>query len=450
MTPQFELALLFGAFGAVLMVLSNLMKRIVALRLFAAAANAFFIVHAVLERNWLFCALQTALLMINLYRLWDLRQLLRSLERANADASIKDLLLPQMKKRRYRSGAVLFHEGDPADALYYIQSGTIRSPQFTGTLGAGHLIGEIGLFSGDHRRAATVICETDCVFYTMSDEAVYLLYIENPQIGFYLIRLIIEQLRDELRRRPMTPVFRHRRVTRLERSAAGAALRARLDDVHPGGSMSSRRLFAAAGLAAAFLLVAVPAQAQFSGASLKGLLGNASDAALDKLSQPGAFSADDAIRIALPGKADQLSGLLKLTGKAGLTGDITGNLNRAAEQAAAQAKPIFRSAIDKASMQDAIGIAKGGKTGATDYLRMTSGSEVRTRLLPLVKAALDRAGVLRQSSLLSAVGMDADRLTDYVAGKTSDGIFTYVGREETRLRADPIGTGTELLKGLKF
>lgn len=207
MSPQFELALAFGALGALLMLLSNLMKRIVALRCFAAGANAFFIVHATLEANWLFCLLQSALLAINLYRLWDLRRLLVSLERANADASIKDLLLPQMKKKRYRAGTVLFEIGGPADELFYIQSGTLRSPQFSNAvLGPGQLIGEIGLFSGDHRRAATVVCETDCVCYTMSDEAVYLLYIQNPQVGFYLIRMIIDQLRGELQRRPPLPV----------------------------------------------------------------------------------------------------------------------------------------------------------------------------------------------------------------------------------------------------
>ena len=202
----------------------------------------------------------------------------------------------------------------------------------------------------------------------------------------------------------------------------------------------------------AFVLstLAAPAEAQLSGGSIKELLGNASDAALDKLSQPGAFSADSAIRIALPGQADKLSGLMKLTDKAGLTNDISGSLNHAAEQAAGEAKPIFRSAIDKASLKDGVAIARGGNTGATDYLRKTSGGEITARLLPLVKAALDRSGVLKQTSQLSAFGMDEAKITDYVTKKTSDGIFTYVGREETRMRQDPLNSGKEILKGLKF
>ena len=210
--------------------------------------------------------------------------------------------------------------------------------------------------------------------------------------------------------------------------------------------MSTRNLLALGALVVT--VIASPAYAQ--GNSVKSMLGNASDAALDKLAQPGAFSADSAIKIVLPGGADKLGGLMKLTDRAGLTNDITGSLNRAAEQAASEAKPIFRSAIDKASMGDAVAVAKGGNTGATDYLKRTSGSEITAKLLPLVKAALDKSGVLKNSSMLSSIGWDEKKLTDYVTGKTSDGIFTYVGREETKMRQDPMGTGKELLKGLKF
>ena len=202
--------------------------------------------------------------------------------------------------------------------------------------------------------------------------------------------------------------------------------------------------------ALALLAFTLPASAQVSGNALKNMLGNASDAALDKLSKPGAFSADSAIRIALPGQVDKLAGLMKLTDQAGLTNDISGNLNRAAEQAAGEAKPIFRGAIDKASMNDAVGIARGGDTGATDYLRKTSGSDIAAKLRPLVQAALERSGLLKENATLSSIGMSPGKLTEYVTGKTSDGIFTYVGREEKRLRQDPVESGKELLKGLKF
>lgn len=213
--------------------------------------------------------------------------------------------------------------------------------------------------------------------------------------------------------------------------------------------MSLRNLFATTALACA--AIALPAAAQMPSFGIKPLLGQASDAALDKLSQPGAFSSDSAIRIALPGAGNKNVGkLLELAQQSGLSANLDAALNRAAEQAAAQAKPIFRAAIDKATLNDAVDIARGGSTGATDYLRKSTGSQITAQLQPLVRAALQGSGVLQKTSQLQALGFDEVRLTDYVAGKTSEGIFTYVGREETRLRQDPIGTGTQLLKGFKF
>lgn len=197
--------------------------------------------------------------------------------------------------------------------------------------------------------------------------------------------------------------------------------------------------------------LALPAAAQLPSFGIKPLLGQASDAALDKLAQPGAFSSDAAIRIALPAAGHKNVGkLLELAQQSGLSANLDAALNRAAEQAAAQAKPIFRAAIDRATLTDAIDIARGGPTGATDYLRKSTGPQIAAQLQPLVRSALQGSGVLQKTAQLSALGFDEARLTDYVAGKTADGIFTYVGREETRLRQDPIGAGTQLLKGLKF
>jgi hypothetical protein len=212
--------------------------------------------------------------------------------------------------------------------------------------------------------------------------------------------------------------------------------------------MTARSLFLAATIALA--AVASPAPAQISGNSLTGLLDNASDAALDRLSRPGAFSADDAIRISLPGTASKFGDALKFTDRIGVTNDLSGQLNRAAEAAGAEAKPIFRAAIDRITMRDAIGIGTHGSTAGTDYLKRTSGIEITNRISPLVKSALLQAGAFKATAQLSSIGMNEDKLTTYVTQKTTDGIFTYMAREEARMRADPMTTGKTLLKGLQF
>jgi hypothetical protein len=205
-------------------------------------------------------------------------------------------------------------------------------------------------------------------------------------------------------------------------------------------------------VAASFLLLvwSAPSLAQTSGGAVKEMLGKASDSALDRLSKPGAFSSDAAIRIALPGAGKEIDGLMNLASKAGLTGNIDESLNRAAEMAATKAKPIFRAAIDKASFEDGVAIARGGDTGATDYLKKNTSDEVKAQLAPLIKSALDDTGVLKHTSELQAMGMDEAKLTTYVTGKTSDGIFTYVGQEEAKARKNPIGTAEKMLKNLKY
>lgn len=196
--------------------------------------------------------------------------------------------------------------------------------------------------------------------------------------------------------------------------------------------------------------ITLPASAQLSGDSLKTLLGNASDAALNRLSRPGAFSTDDAIRIGMPGQVGKLGDMLQLSDRVGVTNDLSGQLNRAAEAAAAEAKPVFRAAIDRITVRDAIGIGTRGNTAATDFLKRTSGNDIVDKIGPIVKTALARAGALKQTAALASLGMNADRLTTYVSQKTADGIFTYMGREEARMRSDPATAGKTLLKGLKF
>ncbi len=202
MSTALEVSLLLAGLGGVLTLVSNLMKRMVPLRIFALMANSFFLAHSVMDHNWINTTLQASLLAVNAYRLWDLQRLLTALESANADTPIKDWLLPYMKKATFKAGETLFSKGDDAHHLIYIRKGTVRLAELGATLGAGSLVGEIGLFTEDRKRTATVVCESACICYTMTDEAIYLLYYQNPKLGFYLIRLIVQRLLQDLQRRP--------------------------------------------------------------------------------------------------------------------------------------------------------------------------------------------------------------------------------------------------------
>lgn len=220
-----------------------------------------------------------------------------------------------------------------------------------------------------------------------------------------------------------------------------------------------RRLLASLALATAAVVLmsvtATPAMAQSAG--VKGLLGDASDNALDKLSEPGAFYADKAVRILLPGPLQKATSILRFTSKAGLTKDITKTLNDAAGRAALEAKPVFRSAIDGLTLQDGVGIVTGGEAAGSDYLRRTSGEELALKIRPLVEKALGDVGAYEQverlgsiSSLARLGGADLSRdgLTVSVTDQALDGIFAYIGREEANFRRNPLDKGKQLLEGI--
>lgn len=202
-------------------------------------------------------------------------------------------------------------------------------------------------------------------------------------------------------------------------------------------------------------LMSLPAHAQSKG--VKSLLADASDGALDKLSQPGAFYADKAVRILLPGPLKRASSILRFTSKAGLTKDITRDLNDAAGKAALEAKPVFRSAIDNLTLTEGVGIVTGGDSGGTDYLRKTAGEELGVKIRPLVEKALEEVGAYDQmaklgdvSALASLGGADFSRdgLTDSVTDQALDGIFRYIASEEANFRSNPLDKGKDLLKGI--
>lgn len=190
-------------------------------------------------------------------------------------------------------------------------------------------------------------------------------------------------------------------------------------------------------------IVSTPALAQSS--IISNLLGAASDSALNKLSQPGAFFADKAVRIGLPGPLKKAGKLLRFTSKSDLAKDLTKSLNDVASLASKEAKPIFRQAIDGLTLKDGFDISKDDD-GATQFLRENSESSLSEKVRPLVSKAMgdtgafDQLEALTSHKLTSKLGFSNDNMTDHVTKKTMDGIFKYMAAEEGKARKNPLKT----------
>ncbi len=209
----------------------------------------------------------------------------------------------------------------------------------------------------------------------------------------------------------------------------------------------SQRIIATFGAVSLAIMTGAAAHAGLlDGLGLSKLLGNASDNALNKLGETDGFYRDTAVRIALPGATGKFAAkALRAGDKLGLTTKLTKSLNDAASIAALEAKPIFRSAISQVKLTDIPDLAIK-KDGASQYLLRTAGPDLQTKVRPLIAAALGKVGAYQQlatinkaGGLLGTFGLTEQKVTDSVSKQAMNGIFSYIGQEEGKLRANPLG-----------
>jgi CRP/FNR family cyclic AMP-dependent transcriptional regulator len=190
----------FIALGVASTGASFIMKRMLPLRALALASNFFFIGYGVAAGVLGSVIVNAVLLPINAKRLWEIKKLSKEIARATQESPISEWLLPHMQRRSFKQGEVLFRKGDAADKLIYVAEGRLRLTEIGVPIGAGELIGEIGLFSPEKKRTQTVMCETDGALYEMTDERIFQLYYQHPKLGFFILRLVAERLLNDVRR----------------------------------------------------------------------------------------------------------------------------------------------------------------------------------------------------------------------------------------------------------
>jgi CRP-like cAMP-binding protein len=176
------------------MIASYLMKSMLPLRLTALAACIFFFVYGWITWAVPSLVLYGLLIPINIKKALHVHRLVKAIERAKADTPISEWLLPHMTQRRIPAGTVLWHKGDRANEMVYIESGTIRLVEYGELRGPGTLIGEIGMLSPDNKRTLTIACESDCVAYALSAEDMVARYYQTPKLGFHVMRLVVQRL----------------------------------------------------------------------------------------------------------------------------------------------------------------------------------------------------------------------------------------------------------------
>lgn len=187
-------------------------------------------------------------------------------------------------------------------------------------------------------------------------------------------------------------------------------------------------------------------------AGLKEALVKGAGNAVGSLGKADGFLGNDKVKIPLPGSLQKVEGMLRTFGMSKYADELVVTMNRAAEAAIPEAKPLLLKAVKEMSVQDAKGILSGGATAATEYFRGKTSQPLSEKFLPIVKKATAKVKLADKynqfAGKASKFGMVDEKqanLENYVTQKTLDGLFVMMAEEEKAIRADPVGQSSKLL-----
>lgn len=173
----------------------------------------------------------------------------------------------------------------------------------------------------------------------------------------------------------------------------------------------------------------------------------------DLVSQVDGYFKNPEIKIPFPPDVKRVEDKLRQIGLGNEVDRFVMTLNRGAEDAAKEAKPIFIATIRSMTIQDAWSILKGEENAATQYLKRTTSSLLKDKFKPVIKSSLDKVSATRyygdivnrynQVPLVQKVNPNLD---DYATDKAIEGLFLMIAKEEKNIRQNPVARTTELLK----
>jgi hypothetical protein len=159
------------------------------------------------------------------------------------------------------------------------------------------------------------------------------------------------------------------------------------------------------------------------------------------------------IKIPFPKDARLVETKLRAIGMGSKVDEFVLSLNRAAEDAAKEAAPIFVAAIQNMTINDAFTILKGEPDAATQYLKKTTTPRLIEKFTPIVKNSLNKvdatkywADLINYYNKIPFVSKVNPDITAYATDMAIQGLFVMVAREEKLIRKDPAARTTDILK----
>jgi len=170
-------------------------------------------------------------------------------------------------------------------------------------------------------------------------------------------------------------------------------------------------------------------------------------------SQVGGFSDNELLKITTPPQLQKLSSTLTKLGMGSFVKQFELQMNRAAESASKEAKQVFLSSISKMTLTDGLNILAGPDDAATQFFKRSSSKELSKKFRPIIANAMSKIGfyddyktLLNTYDALPFTSKPDVNIENYILGKTLDGLFSLVAKEEKKIRRDPAARVTELLQ----
>ena len=186
---------------------------------------------------------------------------------------------------------------------------------------------------------------------------------------------------------------------------------------------------------------------------LKEALTRGADIAVSQLGKKNGFLGDKRVKIPLPKSAQTAEKMMRTLGMKKQADELIETMNRAAEMAVVEAKPILTNAVKSMSFDDARGILTGGDDAATQYFKRTTSKEIGAKFLPIVKQATSQVGLAQQynsfagqAASFGAIDAKSANIENYVTEEALDGLFTIIAEQEASIRDNPAAAATSLAK----
>ena len=179
--------------------------------------------------------------------------------------------------------------------------------------------------------------------------------------------------------------------------------------------------------------------------------------AVDDLGRRNGYLDNSRVRIPLPKNLQRTEKALRAAGQGHRIDEFIESMNHAAEEAVPVAVDVFLDSVRQMSFNDARQILSGGRDdAATEFFRRTSEQRLRDEFRPIVERFTEQVGVTqkykqmmgRYGFLGRVVGQDASDIDGYVTEKALDGLFLLIADEERRIRRDPVGRTTAILRAV--